>query len=43
MDVEQFIVGATGYDDMTTHKDPERKQCYIDRHKKKRKLGSKWG
>lgn len=27
--------GAVGYDDYTTHKDPERKQRYIDRHKKR--------
>jgi len=25
--------GAIGYDDYTKHKDPERKQRYIDRHK----------
>lgn len=25
--------GAVGYDDYTIHKDPERKQRYIDRHK----------
>ena len=27
--------GATGYSDFTQHKDEERKQRYIDRHKKK--------
>ena len=26
--------GATGYSDYTQHKDPERKQRYINRHKK---------
>jgi hypothetical protein len=26
--------GAKGYSDYTIHKDPERKQRYIDRHKK---------
>ena len=26
--------GATGYEDFTTHKDEERKQRYITRHKK---------
>ena len=26
--------GATGYSDFTTHKDEERKQLYIKRHKK---------
>ena len=26
--------GATGYSDYTIHKDPERKQRYINRHKK---------
>ena len=26
--------GAKGYSDYTLHKDPERKQRYIDRHKK---------
>ena len=26
--------GATGYSDYTKHKDPERKQRYIDRHKR---------
>ena len=26
--------GAEGYSDMTKHKDPERKQRYIDRHSK---------
>jgi hypothetical protein len=27
--------GAKGYEDYTIHKDPERKQRYIDRHKLK--------
>jgi len=27
--------GAKGYEDFTTHKDEERKQRYINRHKKK--------
>lgn len=26
--------GASGYDDYTKHKDPERKQRYLDRHRK---------
>ena len=26
--------GATGYEDFTTHKDPKRKQRYLNRHKK---------
>ena len=26
--------GAVGYEDYTTHKDPERKQRYLKRHKK---------
>ena len=26
--------GATGYEDFTTHKDPERKQRYLKRHSK---------
>ena len=26
--------GATGYSDYTQHKDPERKQRYLNRHKK---------
>ena len=31
--------GAKGYEDMTTHKDEERKQRYIDRHKKNENFG----
>jgi len=27
--------GASGYSDYTQHKDPERKQRYLNRHKKK--------
>ena len=31
--------GASGYQDFTTHKDPERKQLYIARHKKNENFG----
>lgn len=31
---KKVYFGAVGYDDFTTHKDPERKKRYIDRHKK---------
>ena len=30
--------GAAGMSDFTKHKDPERKDRYINRHKKKRRL-----
>ena len=30
--------GAKGYSDYTLHKDPERKERYVSRHKKKRRL-----
>ena len=32
---KKISFGATGYSDFTQHKDEERKQRYIDRHKKK--------
>ena len=32
--------GASGYEDMTTHKDKDRKQRYIDRHKKNENWGA---
>ena len=31
---KKVYFGAYGYSDYTIHKDPERKQRYIDRHKK---------
>ena len=31
---KRVYFGATGYEDFTTHKDEERKQRYIARHKK---------
>jgi hypothetical protein len=31
---KKIYFGATGYEDFTTHKDEERKQRYITRHKK---------
>ena len=31
--------GANGYSDYTKHKDPERKERYIDRHKKREDWG----
>ena len=31
---KKIYFGAAGYEDFTTHKDEERKQCYIVRHKK---------
>ncbi len=33
-DNKKVYFGATGYEDFTTHKDEERKQRYIARHKK---------
>ena len=33
--------GAKGYSDFTIHKDEERKQRYIDRHKKNERWGAK--
>ena len=32
--------GAKGYEDFTTHKDKDRKQRYIDRHKKREDWGA---
>ena len=37
-----FSFGAKGYSDYTKHKDPERKERYTDRHKKKRAVGKVW-
>ena len=34
VDGKQISFGAAGYDDFRTHKDPERKERYIARHKK---------
>ena len=34
--------GQAGASDFTKHKDPDRKDNYISRHKKKRKLGKNW-
>ena len=31
---KRVYFGATGYEDYTTHKDPERKEAYIRRHRK---------
>ena len=31
---KKVYFGATGYEDYTTHKDPERKEAYIRRHRK---------
>lgn len=31
--IKKVSFGATGYSDFTKHKDPERKQRYINRHK----------
>ena len=31
---KHFYFGAAGYSDFTIHKDPERKQRYINRHEK---------
>ena len=33
-DKKTISFGATGYEDFTTHKDPERKQRYLKRHSK---------
>ena len=32
--------GAKGYEDFTTHKNPERKQAYLNRHKKNENWGA---
>ena len=34
-DKKTISFGATGYEDFTKHKDPERKQRYLDRHRKR--------
>lgn len=35
--IKKVSFGATGYSDYTKHKDPERKQRYITRHKSREK------
>ena len=39
VDGKQISFGAAGYDDFSTHKDPERKERYIARHRKNEKWG----
>ena len=34
--------GAVGYSDYTKHKDPDRKDNYISRHKKNENWGKHW-
>ena len=34
VDGKKISFGGSGYDDFRTHKDPERKERYIARHKK---------
>ena len=35
MDGKTIPFGATGYEDYTTHRDPERKERYIARHRRR--------
>jgi hypothetical protein len=35
--IKKVSFGATGYSDYTKHKDPERKQRYVTRHKSREK------
>jgi hypothetical protein len=39
--INKISFGAKNYSDYTLHKDPERKQRYIDIHKKKQRLDIK--
>ena len=39
VDGKKISFGAVGYSDYTIHKDPERKERYIARHKKNEKWG----
>ena len=40
---KKIYFGASGYEDFTIHKDEERKQRYIDRHKNEAKFWNKSG
>ena len=39
VDGKKISFGAAGYDDFSIHKDPERKERYIARHRKNEKWG----